>query len=40
MELNLNLLPHMKSFLQLAVQVMSDPLAEHLQYVSIINNPD
>lgn len=39
-ELNLNLSPQMKSFLQLSVQVMSDPLAEHFQYTSIINDPD
>lgn len=37
-ELNLNLTPPMKNFLQLSVQVMSDPLAE--QYPSIISNPD
>lgn len=39
--LNLNLPQQpMKSFLQLSVQVMSDPLVEHFQYAGIISNTD
>lgn len=40
-ELNLNLPPPlMKSFLQLSVQAMPDPLDEHFQYASVVSNPD